>query len=132
MGASQVAAIWVQRKFSAEERLLPGAEPAARRSAASRRRVPPRICRGTRSEATRTQYRVPWAARSAPTFLSVHLRPQLDLHPAGLAAVELLVRLDGVADRLVLGEELARVDGAGAYQLDQLRQVGAVVAVAHP
>jgi len=43
---------------------------------------------------------------------SVDLRPQLHFHPARLAAVELLVRLDGVADRLVLGEELARIDGA--------------------
>src|SRR5205814_10641165 len=63
---------------------------------------------------------------------SVDLRPQLHFHPAGLAAVELLVGLDGVADRLVLGEELARIDRARPDELDQLRQVRPVVAVAHP
>src|SRR5438105_12277568 len=137
MGASQVAAIWVQSQLNAEERLEPGADPAARRSAASRRRVPPSIWRETRSEATRTPYRecLPDALalpeRHAPAP-SVDLRPQLHFHPARLAAIELLVGLDGIPDRLVLGEELARIDRARPHQLHELRQVRAVVAVAHP
>src|SRR4051794_41487956 len=60
---------------------------------------------------------------------SVDLRSQLHLHPARLAAVELLVRLDGVPDRLVLREEFRRIDRSGPHQLDEEREIAAVGAV---
>jgi hypothetical protein len=52
------------------------------------------------------------------------------IHP-GVAAVERLVGLDRTAQRLGLGQDLGRIDGASSHELDQQRDVFAMVAIAH-
>src|SRR3954454_16308425 len=54
-----------------------------------------------------------------------------DFQPTGPTQVELLISIDGVAHIGDLGDERRRVDRAGARELDQHRDVPAVVAVAH-
>src|SRR3954454_24484832 len=58
-------------------------------------------------------------------------RLELDLQPSGLARVESLIGLDDGAHRLCPGEDLHWVDGAGRDQVEQLRDVFAMMAIAH-
>src|SRR3954451_14563118 len=67
-------------------------------------------------------------SRSSPSCR----RLQLDLQPAGKAVVEGPVGVDRVADLVELRDHGARVDHAGPHELDEFRDVAAVVAVAQP
>src|SRR3954468_15734499 len=63
---------------------------------------------------------------------SSRVRTEFDFDPAGLAAVEIFVSRHDVAQGLHFREHLCRIDRAHSHQLDQMRRITPVVAVAHP
>src|SRR5437868_2303251 len=63
-------------------------------------------------------------------FALLALGPELHLHPTRIAAVEGLVGLDGIGERLALREDGRRVDHTGGDEVDEVRKVFAVRRVA--
>ena len=55
---------------------------------------------------------------------------ELYFNPTGLAAVKKFIRFNGGGERLQIGEYRRRIDDVGANEIDELRNIFAVIAVA--